>query len=118
MSYRIEIWKHEPDENVLIDVVSPGESLDLRAEVEKWAAARSLSLREPVYVWCMRRDRLMVFHASNDEHYEQARHLIDDIEIFAGMFRIPDDAEIARLVNDPTAEHHLDDYQLKVVQHG
>lgn len=110
----LEIWKHEPDADVLIDRLEATQPLDIQAELRAWAASRGWTLREPVLVWCMRRDRLMVFYASNEESYEQAAYLLEAADVFAGAFRIPTADECARWGNDPATEFYVDDYQVRV----
>ena len=114
MTVQLDIWKQEPEGDVFIDRVPARTPLDLAREVRQWADNRGLTLGDPVSVWCIRRGRLMVFYASNEEYQEQAACLIEAADVFSGAFRVPTTDECERWRNDPTAEYYVDNYKVHV----
>ena len=113
--YRLEVWRQDADADELVEVRTPSQPLNLAAEIATWGRSRGLTVNERVYVWCIRRDNLMVFHCAGEEASEQAHHLIEETDVFAGIFRVPTEKEIEARVHDPRTEHHLEDYRFKLV---
>ncbi len=110
---RIAVWKHDPDEDRLVDTFELEEPLDLDRAVAAWAAGRGTPVIERVHVWCRRRGVLMTFHCTNESSAGEARQLVTGEE-FAEMFSRPTSAQIDRCRNDfACADHHLDDLQFK-----
>jgi hypothetical protein len=113
---RLEVWKHDPERDVLVDAVDVTPTQHWLAAVEEWTRAQSRTILARVDVWCMRRGVLMVFHCTTSAFADQARQLLAEPEIYGQMFRAPTPEESRAALEDPArVDLYLDDLQFKTI---
>ena len=116
MPTTIEIWRHAPESDLVIDRFDVNDPLDLAAETRAYAARKGLPIAEVIPVVCIRRGLLMIFHCGGEPWTSMARGLADESERYGGNFRRPTPAEFKALSRRTDLECYLDDLQLKPME--